>query len=129
MASKEALQEELNPFEIAKQQFNRAADYLELDDSTRHVLSSAKRQLIVSIPVKMDGGDVQVFEAGGLDRLAFALPARAGERDSQTTARTDQLLRNGQAGEYVSQRSAACENEMIVVCHQRLVGHPGLTST
>src|ERR1700675_2583053 len=60
MATREALQEELNPFEIAKQQFNRAADYLELDDSTRHVLSSAKRQLIVSIPVKMDGGDVQV---------------------------------------------------------------------
>ena len=27
MATREALQEELNPFEIAKQQFNRAADY------------------------------------------------------------------------------------------------------
>ena len=62
MATKEAFQEELNPFEIAKQQFNRAADYLELGESMRHVLQNAKRQLIVSIPVKMDGGDVQVFE-------------------------------------------------------------------
>ena len=31
MATREALQEELNPFQIAKQQFNRAADYLDLD--------------------------------------------------------------------------------------------------
>ena len=40
MVAKEAIQEELNPFEIAKQQFNKAADYLELDDSTRQVLSN-----------------------------------------------------------------------------------------
>ena len=66
MATREALAEELNPFQIAKQQFNRAADYLDLDHSTRNVLSSPKRQLIVSIPVKMDGGDVQVFR--GLPR-------------------------------------------------------------
>ena len=52
-----APQEELNPFEIAKQQFDRAADYLELEQSLRNVLRSAKRQLIVSIPVKMDGGE------------------------------------------------------------------------
>jgi hypothetical protein len=31
MATQKAFQEELNPFEIAKQQFNRAADYLDLD--------------------------------------------------------------------------------------------------
>jgi glutamate dehydrogenase/leucine dehydrogenase len=59
MATQRAYQEELNPFEIAKQQFNRAADYLDLDASMRNVLQHAKRQLIVSIPVKMDGGDVQ----------------------------------------------------------------------
>jgi glutamate dehydrogenase (NAD(P)+) len=80
MASKEALQEELNPFEIAKQQFNRAADYLELDDSTRHVLSSAKRQLIVSIPVKMDGGDVQVFEGYRVQHNIARGPAKGGIR-------------------------------------------------
>ena len=80
MATKEALQEELNPFEIAKQQFNRAADYLELDDSTRHVLSSAKRQLIVSIPVKMDGGDVQVFEGYRVQHNIARGPAKGGIR-------------------------------------------------
>jgi glutamate dehydrogenase (NAD(P)+) len=80
MATREALQEELNPFEIAKQQFNRAADYLELDDSTRHVLSSAKRQLIVSIPVKMDGGDVQVFEGYRVQHNIARGPAKGGIR-------------------------------------------------
>ena len=62
MATKEAFQEELNPFEIAKQQFNIAADFLELESSMRRVLENPKRQLIVSIPVKMDGGDVQVLK-------------------------------------------------------------------
>ncbi|MEP6742143.1 MAG: Glu/Leu/Phe/Val dehydrogenase [bacterium] len=80
MATREALQEELNPFEIAKQQFNRAADYLDLDDSTRHVLSAAKRQLIVSIPVKMDGGDVQVFEGYRVQHNIARGPAKGGIR-------------------------------------------------
>src|SRR6266478_2081898 len=48
MATAAPAKEELNPFEIAKQQFNRAADYLELEESMRAVLRTAKRQLIVS---------------------------------------------------------------------------------
>jgi glutamate dehydrogenase (NAD(P)+) len=80
MATREALHEELNPFEIAKQQFNRAADYLNLDDSTRAVLNSAKRQLIVSIPVKMDGGDVQVFEGYRVQHNIARGPAKGGIR-------------------------------------------------
>ena len=80
MATKEITHEELNPFEIAKQQFNRAADYLELDASIRNVLSSAKRQLIVSIPVKMDGGDVQVLEGYRVKHNIARGPAKGGIR-------------------------------------------------
>lgn len=80
MATKEAFQEELNPFEIAKQQFHRAADYLDLDPSMRQVLSSAKRQLIVSIPVKMDGGEVQVFEGYRVQHNIARGPAKGGIR-------------------------------------------------
>jgi glutamate dehydrogenase (NAD(P)+) len=80
MATKEAFREELNPFEIAKQQFNRAADYLELGESLRHVLQSSKRQLIVSIPVKMDGGDVQVFEGYRVQHNIARGPAKGGIR-------------------------------------------------
>jgi glutamate dehydrogenase (NAD(P)+) len=46
----------------------------------RHVLSSAKRQLIVSIPVKMDGGDVQVFEGYRVQHNIARGPAKGGIR-------------------------------------------------
>ncbi|HEY3027746.1 MAG TPA: Glu/Leu/Phe/Val dehydrogenase [Pyrinomonadaceae bacterium] len=80
MASSAALKEQLNPFEIAKQQFNRAADYLELEDSMRNVLQSVKRQLIVSIPVKMDGGEVKVFEGYRVQHNIARGPAKGGIR-------------------------------------------------
>src|SRR4051795_2752059 len=80
MATQKAFQEELNPFQIAKQQFNRAADYLDLDPSMRHVLENAKRQLIVSIPVKMDNGDVQVFEGYRVQHNIARGPAKGGIR-------------------------------------------------
>lgn len=72
--------EELNPFEIAKQQFDRAADYLELDASMRNVLRYPKRQLIVSIPVKMDGGDIHVFEGYRVQHNIARGPAKGGIR-------------------------------------------------
>src|ERR671928_1274467 len=73
-------QEELNPFKIAKQQFDRAADYLELEDSMRRVLKNAKRQLVVSIPVKMDNGEVQVFEGYRVQHNIARGPAKGGIR-------------------------------------------------
>ncbi len=72
--------EELNPFRIATQQFTRAADVLELDESMRQVLSNAKRQLIVSIPVKMDGGEVRVFEGYRVQHNIARGPAKGGIR-------------------------------------------------
>src|SRR6266536_190785 len=80
LESKNSLQEELNPFEISKQQFNRAADYLLLDSSLRSVLQTPKRQLIVSIPVKMDGGDVKVFEGYRVQHNIARGPAKGGIR-------------------------------------------------
>ena len=76
----ESSQEILNPFEISKQQFDRAADYLELDSSMRRVLKHAKRQLIVSIPVKMDNGEVQVFEGYRVQHNIARGPAKGGIR-------------------------------------------------
>src|SRR3954468_11905279 len=75
-----APREELNPFEIAKQQFDRAADYLELEQSLRNVLRSAKRQLIVSIPVRMDGGETKVFEGYRVQHNIARGPAKGGIR-------------------------------------------------
>src|SRR5712692_7178972 len=80
MATVPTIQEELNPFEIAKQQFNRAAEYLELEESLRNVLRSAKRQLIVSIPVRMDGGETKVFEGYRVQHNIARGPAKGGIR-------------------------------------------------
>src|SRR5918998_764082 len=72
--------EELNPFKIAQQQFDTAANYLDLDDSMRQVLKNAKRQLVVSIPVKMDSGEVCVFEASRGQHKVARGPAKGGIR-------------------------------------------------
>src|SRR5512143_804715 len=80
MTTATAPQEELNPFEIAKQQFDRAADYLELDQSLRNVLRTAKRQLIVSIPVRMDGGETKVFEGFRVQHNIARGPGKGGIR-------------------------------------------------
>jgi glutamate dehydrogenase (NAD(P)+) len=79
-ASAVAQGEELNPFKIAVAQFNRAADCLELDDSIRQILQHPKRQLIVSIPVKMDGGEVKVFEGYRVQHNIARGPAKGGIR-------------------------------------------------
>ncbi len=80
MTTATAPQEELNPFEIAKAQFDRAADYLDLEESMRNVLRNAKRQLIVSIPVKMDGGETKVFEGYRVQHNIARGPAKGGIR-------------------------------------------------
>jgi glutamate dehydrogenase (NAD(P)+) len=74
------ISEELNPFEIAKKQFDLAAEYLELDEPMRRVLKHAKRQLIVSIPVKMDSGRVEVFEGYRVQHNIARGPAKGGIR-------------------------------------------------
>src|SRR2546423_10544472 len=75
-----AAREELNPFNIAQQQFDWAASYLTLDESTRQVLRNAKRQLVVSIPVRMDGGGVRVFEGYRVQHNIARGPAKGGIR-------------------------------------------------
>src|SRR5688500_9424791 len=72
--------ENLNPFDIAREQFNIAADLLELDESMREVLISPKRQLIVSIPVKMDSGLIKVFEGYRVQHNIARGPAKGGIR-------------------------------------------------
>jgi glutamate dehydrogenase/leucine dehydrogenase len=51
-----------NPREVANQQFDIAANVLKLDAAARTVLKAPKRILKVSIPVRMDNGEVRVFQ-------------------------------------------------------------------
>ena len=72
--------ETLNPFEIAQAQFDIAADYLMLDDGLRTILKTPKRQLIVSIPVRMDDGHIKVFEGYRVQHNLSRGPAKGGIR-------------------------------------------------
>ena len=56
-----APREELNPFRIAQIQFDIAAEVLKLDLGLRQVLRTPKRILEVSLPTKMDNGQVKVL--------------------------------------------------------------------
>ncbi|MCI0489424.1 MAG: Glu/Leu/Phe/Val dehydrogenase [Blastocatellia bacterium] len=73
-------QENLNPFDIAKQQFNQAADLLGLDSSMRAILVNPKRQLIVSVPVKMDDGTINVYQGYRVQHNVARGPAKGGIR-------------------------------------------------
>ena len=51
----------MNPREVANRQFDIAADVIGLDKNLRNVLKEPKRVLRVSIPVRMDNGEMRVF--------------------------------------------------------------------
>ncbi len=69
-----------NPFDIAKQQFNIAADYLGLDLGLRKVLSTCKRELTVNFPVQMDDGSVEIYTGYRVQHNLARGPAKGGIR-------------------------------------------------
>ncbi|HKN47393.1 MAG TPA: Glu/Leu/Phe/Val dehydrogenase [Candidatus Polarisedimenticolia bacterium] len=75
-----AVKETLNPFEIAQAQFDDAAERLKLDPWLREVLRRPKRQLVVSIPTKMDDGSIKVFEGYRVQHNLARGPAKGGIR-------------------------------------------------
>lgn len=72
--------ESLNLFEIAKVRFESAANILQLPRDMREVMMQPKRQLIVSIPVRMDSGQIQVFEGYRVQHNIARGPAKGGIR-------------------------------------------------
>jgi glutamate dehydrogenase (NAD(P)+) len=74
------LTETLNAFEIAQKQFDTAADCLNLEEGLRQVLRAPKRQLIVSIPTRMDDGSLRVFEGYRVQHSIARGPAKGGIR-------------------------------------------------
>lgn len=54
--------EKPNPFAIAQEQFDKAAEILELEPAMRDLLRNPLRELHVTLPVKMDDGSTRVFQ-------------------------------------------------------------------
>jgi glutamate dehydrogenase (NAD(P)+) len=70
----------LNPFSIAQQQFDIAAKILNLDPRLRAVLREPVRELHVSLPIRMDDGDVKVFKGFRVQYNDARGPSKGGIR-------------------------------------------------
>jgi glutamate dehydrogenase (NAD(P)+) len=75
-----APREDLNPFRIAQIQFDMAAEYLKLDPGLRQILRTPKRVMEVSIPTKLDNGQLKVFTGFRVQHNVARGPAKGGLR-------------------------------------------------
>jgi glutamate dehydrogenase len=72
--------EELNPFAIAQQQLDQAAEIMGLDAATHQLLRWPMRELHVTLPVRMDDGTVKVFQAFRVQYNGARGPTKGGIR-------------------------------------------------
>ena len=71
---------EENPFEAMMQRFDRAAELLSLDPGLYKVLRLPERQIVTSIPVIMDNGEIEVFTGYRVLYNTSRGPAKGGIR-------------------------------------------------
>jgi glutamate dehydrogenase (NAD(P)+) len=69
-----------NPFRIAQQQFDKAAELLELPQSISEVLRVPQRELTVNFPVKMDNGSTRVYTGYRVQHNLGRGPVKGGIR-------------------------------------------------
>lgn len=73
---------ELNPFEVAKKQIDIVAEEMGLDPNVREYLKRVERALIVTIPILMDDGSIQIFEGYRVQHSTMRGPGKGGIRYS-----------------------------------------------
>ncbi len=69
-----------NPFESMMSRFRIAAEHLGLNEETYNVLKSPDKQVIINIPITMDDGSIQVFEAYRVIHNNVLGPSKGGVR-------------------------------------------------
>ncbi len=69
-----------DPFVTAQRQFDRAAEFLNLDQGTREVLRDVQRVLTVNFPVHMDDGSIRVFTGFRVQHNLHRGPTKGGIR-------------------------------------------------
>ncbi len=74
------MSENKSQWEIALEQFNRAADRLGLADALRRQLGTTRRELAVHFPVQMDDGKIRVFTGYRIHHNTARGPAKGGIR-------------------------------------------------
>jgi glutamate dehydrogenase (NAD(P)+) len=83
---KDTFLDEENPFEAMMLRFDQAADLLDLEPGLYRVLRNPEKQIIVTIPVMRDSGEVEVFTGYRVLYNTSRGPAKGGIRfDMQVT--------------------------------------------
>lgn len=73
---------ETNPFEMAKKQIDIVAEKMGLDENIKKYLKRVERSLIVSIPIMMDNGELEIFEGYRVHHSTVRGPGKGGIRYS-----------------------------------------------
>jgi glutamate dehydrogenase len=71
---------EFNPFKMAQEQFDKVAEFLSLDDATRHLLRYPQREFAFTIPVRMDDGKTKIFHGYRIQHNDARGPGKGGLR-------------------------------------------------
>ncbi|MEO6526020.1 MAG: Glu/Leu/Phe/Val dehydrogenase [Gemmatimonadaceae bacterium] len=80
MPDKDRFLDEENPFEAMMSRFDRAAQLLDLEPGLYKVLRHPEKQIIVSVPVMMDNGELEVFTGYRVLYNTVRGPAKGGIR-------------------------------------------------
>jgi glutamate dehydrogenase (NAD(P)+) len=72
----------LNPYHMAVQQFEAAAEKLHLSEDMREILRQPKRELAVNFPVRLDSGRIKTFTGYRVQHNVNRGPAKGGIRYS-----------------------------------------------
>jgi len=74
--------EEINPYDVVKTQIDIVAKEMGLDKNVREYLKRIERALIVTIPIMMDDGSLQIFEGYRVHHSTVRGPGKGGIRYS-----------------------------------------------
>ncbi len=79
-SSATALDAPMGPYESALEQFDHAADRLDLDAGIREILRRPRRELVVNFPVEMDDGSIRMFSGYRVHHNLTRGPTKGGIR-------------------------------------------------
>jgi len=87
------IQKGFNAYKMAQEQFEKVAERLELDQTTRDFLMTPMREYQFNIPVKMDDGNIKIFKGFRIQHNDARGPCKGGIRfHPQETADTVRAL-------------------------------------
>ncbi len=69
-----------NPYQVAQQQFEKAAEFMNLPGHVRQILAQPKNELIVNFPVKLDSGEYRLFKGYRVQHNNVLGPYKGGIR-------------------------------------------------